>query len=112
MAPLILINHLLALTLEIALLIGLARVGLALRPGWMGWVLAAILVLIAVALWTRFAAPSSATRLSGSALLGFKSAIFAAGAIGLAWRDGAAVGAVFAALVVLHLALATKLGIL
>ena len=103
--------HLLAFGLELALVFGLARFGYGLAEARLaGWALAAVFAAAAIALWARWAAPKSATRLRGPALLGFKAAIFAAGALAFAGLGWPLIAAVYSMLVVVHLGLSVRLG--
>lgn len=76
--------------------------------------LLAALAAIAVpaALWSVLAAPKSARRLRGAALLGFKLAVFAAATLALTASGQGAWAAVFAAAAALQLGLALWLGVL
>ena len=111
MAAIVGLHYTLAFGLELALLSGFGLFGYhAGGGGWIGGLLAAVLVTVAVLLWARFAAPRSATRLSAMPLLMFKLAIFAAGTVAF-WAaewTGFAIG--FAVLAALDLAVAMALG--
>lgn len=100
-------NLALAFLLELAMLAALAFAGwMASDVFWLRLVLAIALPGLAIVLWGLFAAPRSARRLEGRALLGFKIIIFAVAAAAL-WAAGQALAAVvFGALVAINLGLA------
>ena len=96
-------NLLLAFALEVAMLIGFALAGWAVRgPVWMKAGFAVLICAVAIVLWAAWAAPRSAQRLEGRALLGFKSAIFGAATVGWWFAGHSFIAAVFAALVVVN----------
>lgn len=112
MSPAQIVTGGLALLLEIGLLVAFARLGLMLDgPG--RWPAALALVGTAILLWWLFAAPKAPRRLHDAALVGFKVAMFLAGAVALADSDIAQPLAVaFFLLAVIQMALAAKLEML
>ncbi|MDF0600909.1 YrdB family protein [Psychromarinibacter sp. C21-152] len=101
--------HSLAFGLEAVLLYAVGRAGHALGPGGaVSWLLAALAVGTAIALWGVFAAPKSARRLTGAALVLFKLAAFAAGAAALAASGLPKAAALYALLAAFYLALALR----
>ncbi len=110
MSPLLIINHTLALVLEIVLLVLLGMWGHGLVAGpWLNWVSVLLVLAAAIALWGRFAAPKSVNRFKMPGLLIFKIAVFGAGTLA-AWTMGQPLwAAVFGIVSVVHLALAVWL---
>lgn len=104
------LHYAVAFALELALLFGFGLFGFRFgQGGWIGSLLAAVLVAIAILLWARFAAPSATTRLPDAVLIAFKLAIFALGALAF-WASGwAGAAGVFAVLAVLDLGVAVWL---
>jgi hypothetical protein len=75
------LNHALALAVEAWMVWAVARWGYGLGPSPAArWGLAQAVVVVALALWGRVAAPKAARRLSGAKLLSFKVAAVATGA--------------------------------
>jgi hypothetical protein len=104
------LNSAMAFSLEVAMLVALARLGYVSGPSHgVGWALAASAVIATALLWGYFAAPKSAHRLAGVSLLAFKTAMFTSGIGATALTASAWLAAVFAVLVAVHLALALSL---
>ena len=103
------VSDLLAFLVELAALAAVAfwfhRIA---QGGVTGWIAALAGAAVFIGLWGRFAAPKSRHRLTGGALLGFKIAVFTAGAAMLLPNGALAAG--FFALAAIHLALAVALG--
>ena len=106
-----LVNHSLALLLEIGLIIAFVRAGLLFGQGIWSWIFAAIMGGLVILAWWRFAAPKSPTRLQMPAILVFKICIFSVGAALFAATVPIWLAAVFAVLAVVHLGLATYLNL-
>ncbi|MFD2759083.1 DUF2568 domain-containing protein [Gulosibacter faecalis] len=70
--------------LEIGLLVAVAIVVVQLVAGWLGWVLAALLVVAVATLWGVFLSPKAPIRRSPGAKLALEAALFLAAGIGLA----------------------------
>lgn len=110
MTPLLIINHTLALVLEIILLVLLGLWAFTLLEGsWLGWLAVLMVLAVAIALWGRFAAPKSSYRLAMPTLLMFKIGMFASGTLS-AWVIGYPLWALlFGGASAVHLALAAWL---
>ena len=106
----IVLNHALALLVEIALLVGLAMVGnILVEDPVVSWILPLVFLAVAIFLWGRFAAPNSPTRLKKPALLIFKLGMFGAGTAAFAVADRPDWAVIFGAAAIIHLALATAI---
>ncbi|EAQ03549.1 hypothetical protein OB2597_02977 [Pseudooceanicola batsensis HTCC2597] len=104
------LHAVLALGVEIAALVAAVRAGLALQGGgWAGWATGLVLMAAVIGAWALWGAPTSATRLTGTALLGFKGAVFLFAAGGFLIADGWGVAVIFAAVAILHVTLALAL---
>src|SRR5690349_2291578 len=110
MASLILLkglNAALMFLLELGMLAAFGAYGLAAgRPGITRWVLGLGLPLVAAALWSYFAAPRSAHRLSRFPLIAFRLALFGLAALALHRSGSARLGTYFAVVALLNLGLA------
>lgn len=94
----------LAFAIEVAMLLGLALAGWAVgSPQWLRLALAIGLPVVAIGLWALWAAPKAGKRrLKMPALMLFKLAMFAAGAVAW-WLAGQAfIASVFAVLAAIH----------
>ena len=111
MPVIVVFHYLTAFALELALLFGFGLFGYRFGQGGVaGMLLAVLLVGVAIALWGRFAAPRSATRLPERPLLAFKIVIFLAGTLAFwlaGWREPAPI---FGMLAAFDLGLAMALG--
>jgi hypothetical protein len=104
------VNDMLALLLEIGALIAIANgVHHAIDQPVLRWIVPAVAVIGVVLLWGRYAAPKSARRLRGPALLGFKAGIFAAASFSLLAAAGPIWAATYAALAIVQLAIAAAI---
>lgn len=82
-----LIDGILAILVEIALLVGVGRGGFAVTGGGaVGWLAALAAVAVVVAIWAVWAAPASPRRLPMPELALLKAALFAVGTV--AWTTG------------------------
>ena len=108
--PIGVLHAVLALGVEIAVLVAVYRLGVDVLDGWSGHLAGFGYMCAVIAVWARWAAPNSATRLTARALLAFKSAVFLLAALAFLVADGWIVAAVFAAVTVVHLALAVAKG--
>jgi peptidoglycan/LPS O-acetylase OafA/YrhL len=105
------VNDMLALLLEIGALIAIANgVHHAIDQPVLRWIVPVVVVTAVVLLWGRYAAPKSARRLRGSALLVFKACVFAAASLSLLAATGPIWAAAYATLAVIQLALAANIG--
>ncbi|WP_375172975.1 DUF2568 domain-containing protein [Pseudooceanicola sp.] len=106
------LHAILALGVEVAVLVAVYRLGMDMLEGWRGHLAGFGLMCAVVAVWARWGAPTSATRLTGRALLIFKVAVFSAGLVAFSLVDGASVAVIFVGVAVVHLLLALKLNAL
>jgi hypothetical protein len=91
--------------LELGTLAAVAVGGWSAGDGWSRWLLAVIAPLVVILIWSRFMAPKSTARVGDPLRLVLEVVIFGSGVVALAASGHAVWAAVFAALVVLHLAL-------
>ena len=106
----VVLTYTLAFVIEIAMLYAFGRAGyFALTGAVLPWLGALLAVTIAIGLW---AAPKSTSRLRGAALLGFKTAMFAAALAAFAFTGMPVAAAQFGVLAAAYLMLATRLSIL
>lgn len=111
-APDAAIYHVVALGLELALLVAVAAWSYLTVTGATGIVAAGASVALMALLWGVFAAPKSESRLKGLALLAFKVAAFATGALAF-WGNGWILAAeVYAVIALLSLAFVWWRGVL
>ena len=102
-----LINLALAFALELVMLAAFGMFAFAVLPdSWWRFVLAAVLVGVAIALWARWGAPKSATRLKRPQRVLFKAVMLEGGAAALALAGQPVWAAVVAATVAVNLTLA------
>lgn len=102
-----LINLALAFALELVMLAAFGIFALAVLPdSWWRFVLAAVLIGAAIALWARWGAPKSATRLKLPQRMLFKAVMLESGAVALALAGQPAFAAMFAAAIAINLTLA------
>jgi len=108
--PLYIVHAILALGVEIAVLVAMVRFGRTMVEGFWGWGLGFLCMGGIIALWALWGAPNSATRLDGTALLVFKSAVFLTATLAFWISSGPMGAAVFAIITMIHLALALQQG--
>jgi hypothetical protein len=105
------INDMLAFLLEIGALIAIANgVHHTIDQPVLRWIVPGVAVIAVVLLWGRFAAPKSAKRLQGPALLVFKAGVFAAASASILATAGPAWAAAYAGLAIFQLGLAAAIG--
>ena len=102
-----LINLALAFALELVMLAAFGIFAFAVLPdSWWRFVLAVVLIGVAIALWARWGAPKSATRLKLPQRVLFKGVMLELGAVALVLAAEPVWAAVFAAAIAINLALA------
>lgn len=107
------VNHTLALLIEIAVLVSFYQFGRQFfAPLVPGAISGLILVGIAIILWARFAAPTAILRLALPLLLPFKAGMFSLAALALLGIGLPQWAALLVVAAVVHLGLAVFLGIL
>ena len=101
------LNAALMFLLELGMLAGFGAYGLASgKPSGARWVLGLGLPLVAVALWSYWAAPRSTHRLAGASLVAFRLVLFELAALAVQRAVSTRLGICFAVVALLNQALA------